>query len=100
MDDHNSLSVTSLSVLYLFVHVLYIKTLYLLLNTFWQEWSRLVTLCNELLYIISFDLYTLSVTLREATENYISVSHIIYIRTVFLQLNIFWHEWSRLENAL
>jgi hypothetical protein len=34
MDDHNSLSLTSLSLLYSFVNVLYISTLYLLLNAF------------------------------------------------------------------
>jgi hypothetical protein len=96
MDGHNSLSLTSLSLLYRFVNVLYIWTLYLLLNTFWQERSRLVRLCNELLYIISFDLYTLSMTLLDATEHYISVSYILYIWTLFLMLNTFWHEWSRL----
>jgi hypothetical protein len=96
VDVHNLLSLTSLSLLYCFVNVLYIWTLYLLVNTFWQEWSRIVTLCNELLHIISFELYTLSMTLLDATEHYISVSHVSYIWIVFLLLNIFWHEWWRL----
>jgi hypothetical protein len=38
-----------------------------LLNTFLHESSRLITLCNELLRIISFDLYTVSMTLFDAT---------------------------------
>jgi hypothetical protein len=32
-----------------------------------HEWSRLVTFCNELLYIISFGLYKVSVILFGAT---------------------------------
>jgi len=67
MDGHASLSLTSLSLLYRFVNVLYIWTLFLLLNTFCHEWSRLVTLCHELLYILGFDLYTVSMTLVDAT---------------------------------
>jgi hypothetical protein len=34
MDRHNSLSLTSLSLLYLFANVLHIWTLFILLNTF------------------------------------------------------------------
>jgi hypothetical protein len=45
-----------------FSHFRYIWTLLLLLNTILHEWSRLVTLCNELLCIICFDLYTVSKT--------------------------------------
>jgi hypothetical protein len=60
MDFQNSLNLTSLSLLYRFVNILYIWTLFLLLNTFWHESTRLVTLCNELLLIVSFDLYTVS----------------------------------------
>jgi hypothetical protein len=41
-------------------HVLYIWTKFLLMNTFWNEETRLVTIYNELLYIISFGLYTVS----------------------------------------
>jgi hypothetical protein len=48
-------------------HVLYIWNLFLLLNTFLHEWSRLVTFSNELLYIISFGLYNVSVILFGAT---------------------------------
>jgi hypothetical protein len=47
MDGHNSLNLTSLSLLYRFVNILYIWTLFLLLITFWHEWSGLVTLCNK-----------------------------------------------------
>jgi hypothetical protein len=32
-----------------------------------HAWSRLVTLCHELLFILGFDLYTVSVTLVDAT---------------------------------
>jgi hypothetical protein len=39
----------------------------LVLNTFLHEWSRLVSFCNELLYIISFGLYNVSVILFGAT---------------------------------
>jgi hypothetical protein len=96
MDGQNSLSLTSQSLLYLFVNVLYNWTLFMMLNTFWKQWSRVVTLCNELLYIISFDLYTLSMTLYYATEHNLSVSHFLYIWSLFLLLNTFLHEWSRL----
>jgi hypothetical protein len=60
MDGHNSLNLTSLSLQYRFVNILYIWTQFLLLYPFWQEWTRLLTLCKEFLYIISFDLYTVS----------------------------------------
>jgi hypothetical protein len=55
-----------------------------------------VTLCYVLLYIINFDLYTFSITLFDATEHILSVSHFRYIWTLFLLLNTFWHEWLRL----
>jgi hypothetical protein len=64
MHGHASLNLTSLSLLYRFVNVLCISTLFLLLNTFCHEWSRLVKLCHELL---GFDLYTVSVILVDAT---------------------------------
>jgi hypothetical protein len=96
MDDHNLLSLTSISLLYHFVNVLYNWIIFLLLNTFWQEWPRLVTLCNELPYIISFDLYSLSMTLIDANEHNISVSHFLYICALFLLLYSFIHERSRL----
>jgi hypothetical protein len=67
MDGHDSYTLTSLSLLYRFVNVLYVRTLFLLLNTFCHAWSRLVTLCHELLYILGFDLYTVSMTLVDAT---------------------------------
>jgi hypothetical protein len=62
MDCHNSLSLTYLSLQYRFANVLTIWTLFLLLKTFWHDWSDVVTLCNELLYITSFDLYTISMS--------------------------------------
>jgi hypothetical protein len=67
MEDHNSLSLTSLSLQYRFANVPTIWTLFLLLNTFWHDWSDLVTLCNELRYITSFDFYTVSMTFFDAT---------------------------------
>jgi hypothetical protein len=63
MDVHDSLTLTSLSLLSLFVNVAYVRTLYLLLNTFRLALPILVRLCHQLLYILGFDLYTLSVTL-------------------------------------
>jgi hypothetical protein len=66
MDGHDPLTSTSLS-LYRFVNVLYIWTLFLLLNTYCHVWSRLVTICHELLYILGFDLYTVSMTLVDVT---------------------------------
>jgi hypothetical protein len=66
MNGHDPLTMTSLS-LYLFVNVLYMRTLILLLNTFWHAWSRVVTLCHELHYILGFDLYTVSMTPFDAT---------------------------------
>jgi hypothetical protein len=67
MAGHASLTLTSLSLLYRFVNIVYIWTLFLLLNTFRHAWSRLVTLCLELLYILGFDLYTLSMTLVDVS---------------------------------
>jgi hypothetical protein len=66
MDCHDPLNLTSLS-LYLFVNVLYVRTLFLLQNTFCHAWSRLVRFCRELHYILVYDLYTVSVTLFDAT---------------------------------
>jgi hypothetical protein len=43
-------------------HFRSIWTLFLLLKTFYHEWSSLVTLCNELLYNTNIELYTVSVT--------------------------------------
>jgi hypothetical protein len=51
---------------------------------------------NELLYIISFVLYTLSKTLIHATEDNLSLSHFRFFWTLFLLLNTFWHECLRL----
>jgi hypothetical protein len=51
INGHNSLSLTSLSLLHRFSNVLHIWSLIVLLNTFWHEWLGLVTLCNQLLYI-------------------------------------------------
>jgi hypothetical protein len=67
MDGHDSLTLTSLSLLLRYVNVLYMWTLFLLLNTFRHVWSRLVTLCQELLYILGFEMNTLSITLVDAT---------------------------------
>jgi hypothetical protein len=80
-------------------HILKLFTsglLILLLNTFCHEWSRIVRLCKEFLYIISFNVYTVSKTLFDATELNLSVSHFRYIWTLFLLLNTFWQELSRL----
>jgi hypothetical protein len=77
-------------------HIRFIWTLILLLNTFCHEWSRLVRLFNELLYITSFDLHIFSMTLFDAREHNLSVSHIHFTWILFLQMNKFWHDWSRL----
>jgi hypothetical protein len=70
-------------------HVIFIWTLILLLNTFCHKWSRLVRLCIELLYIISFDLHTFSMTFFDAREHNLSVSHFRYIWTLFVLLSAF-----------
>jgi hypothetical protein len=67
MDGHDSLTLTSLSLEYRFVNVLYMWTLFFLLNMFCYAWSCLVTLCHELLYILGFEMNTLSITLVDAT---------------------------------
>jgi hypothetical protein len=67
MDGHATLTLTSLSLLYRFVNGLFIWALFLLRNTFLHAWSRLVMLCLELHYILSFDLYNVSMTLSDAT---------------------------------
>jgi hypothetical protein len=53
-------------------------TLFLLQNTFCHAWSRLVTLCHELLYNLGFDLYTVAMTLVDATLHILTVSHVTY----------------------
>jgi hypothetical protein len=58
MVGHDSYTLTSLSLLYRFVNIIYVRTLFLLQNTFCHAWSHLVTLCHELFYILGFDLYT------------------------------------------
>jgi hypothetical protein len=67
IDVHASLTLTSLSLLYSFVNVLNIWGLFVLLNTFCHAWSRIVTLCHELLLILRFDVYTVCMTLVDAT---------------------------------
>jgi hypothetical protein len=67
MDDHDSLTLTSLPLLYRFVNVLYVWRLFILLNTFCHAWSCLVTLCHDLLSILGFDLCTVFMTLLDAT---------------------------------
>jgi hypothetical protein len=67
MDVHDSCTLTSLSLLYRLANVLYVGPLFLLLSTFCHACSRLVTLCHESLYIHGFDLYTVSMTLFDAT---------------------------------
>jgi hypothetical protein len=67
IDGHAPLTLTSLSLLYHFVNVLYMWNLYLLQNTFCHALSHLVMLCHELLYILGFDLYTVCMTLVNAT---------------------------------
>jgi hypothetical protein len=66
-DGHDSIILTSLSQLYGFVNILYVRTLNLLLFTSCHAWSRLDTLRHEFLYIVVFYLYTVSVTLADAT---------------------------------
>jgi hypothetical protein len=56
-DCHDSLSLTSMSLLYRYDNVLSLRSLFFLLNTFYYAWSRLVTIYHELLYILSFYLY-------------------------------------------
>jgi hypothetical protein len=67
MDDHASLSLSSMSLQHRFDYVLYIWRLFLLLNTFCHAWSRLVPLFHELLFILGVELYAESVTLVDAT---------------------------------
>jgi hypothetical protein len=67
MECQESLTLTSLSLLYLYDNVLCMRSLFLLLNKFYQAWSRLVTLCHELLNNLGFDLYTVSNSLADAT---------------------------------
>jgi hypothetical protein len=66
MHGHDPLTLISLSLLYRFANVLYMRSLFLLLNTFYNAWSRLVTICHVLLYILSFYLYKVCMTLVDA----------------------------------
>jgi hypothetical protein len=65
--DHDSLTLASLTLLYRYVNVLYMRTVFLVLQIFCHAWSRLVTFGHELLYIHDFDMYTVSMTLVDAT---------------------------------
>jgi hypothetical protein len=67
MDDHGSLNLTSLSLIYRFDNILYVRTVFLQLNTFCYARLRLIPLCHELLYIHGFVLYNVSLTLVDAT---------------------------------
>jgi hypothetical protein len=67
IDDHASITLTSLSLFHRFVYVLYIRTLFLLLNASCCACLRQVTLLYELLYILGFEMYTVSMTLVDAT---------------------------------
>jgi hypothetical protein len=76
-------------------NVLCIWTLFLLLITSLHEWSRLVTLCNELINIFfSLDLYTVSKSRFDATLHNLTVSHVLYMWTLFLLFNTILHECS------
>jgi hypothetical protein len=66
-DGHDTLTLTSLTLLYRYDTVLYMRSQFLMLNTFCHAWSRLVMLCFELHYIVGFDLYPDSMTLVVAT---------------------------------
>jgi hypothetical protein len=67
MDCHDLSTLNCLSLLYRFDNVLYVQTLFLLQKTFCHAWSHLVTLSQELLYILGFDLYTVCMCLFDAT---------------------------------
>jgi hypothetical protein len=60
IEGHSSLTLTSLSLIYRLVNFLNVWSLFLLLKMFYHAWSRLATHCHELLYILGFDLYTVS----------------------------------------
>jgi hypothetical protein len=47
-------------------HFRYIWTLFLMLNMFCHEWSRIVRLCNDLLYKVDINLNTVYMTRFEA----------------------------------
>jgi hypothetical protein len=96
IEGHNSLNLTSLLLLYIFVNILYIWTLFLLLNTFWQEWSWIITLFTNY-SILSILTCILSLWLFLIQPN--TTSHILTLFTsglLILLLNTFCHEWSRI----
>jgi hypothetical protein len=81
MDGHNSLNFKSLSLVCLFVNILYIWTII----TAEHVLTRMITTNNafyELVYIINFDLYTVSMILFVTTEHNVTISHVIYIWTL------------------
>jgi hypothetical protein len=88
MDGHNSLRLTSLSLLYRFANVLHIWTLYLLLNTFCPEWNDVVPPRNELLNIFSFDLFTVS-------KNFLMQPNIIIQFLTFFPSGVYFYSWTR-----
>jgi hypothetical protein len=67
MDIQTYFTLTSLSLLHCLENVLYMLTLFLLLNTFCHASSGLVRLCQELLNILGFDLFTVSMTVVDET---------------------------------
>jgi hypothetical protein len=96
MDGHSSLGLTSLSLLYRFVNVLHIWNLFFLLYTFWHEWSKLVTLCNELLHNINFDLYTV-LTLFIFYSNFTAehiLTRMVTPSKALLRIAIYYQFWS------
>jgi hypothetical protein len=66
MDGRDWLTLASRSLLYRYVNVLYMRTVFLVLQIFCHAWSPVVTLSHELIYILGYDMYTVSVTLVNA----------------------------------
>jgi hypothetical protein len=74
MHGHDSLTLNSLLLLYCFANVLYMLSLFLLLNSFYNTLTRLITICHELLYILSFYLYTVCMILVDAIYQNVTLS--------------------------
>jgi hypothetical protein len=75
-DCHDSLFLTSMSLIYRYDKYLYMRSPFLLLKTFYSAWSQLVTICLELLNNISFYLYAVCMTLVDAIYQNVTLSKV------------------------
>jgi hypothetical protein len=90
-DYNDSITLISMSLLYPYDNYLYMRSPFLLLKTFYNAWSQLVTICHELLNNLSFYLYTVCMTLVDAIYHYVALSK---VRSPLVKISV-----ARLSNV-